>query len=344
MIVSASRRTDLPAFHADWLCRRFSEGYALVRNPFRFHQVQRVPLTPETVDGLVFWTKDPLPLAGRLGLFRPYPFYIQWTLTPYGRDIEPGLPAKPRLIAAFRELGGRLGPLRLVWRYDPVLLSPVWTLEKHKEAFARMAAALAGASDTCVVSVARAPDDRATLESADSDDEEDSTDESSSITAYLRVGESQIIYQISGDDFTAMMDAGYDTLRHQQIFWGDFADVNQIDITLEGESHTITSSGDGDDRVYSYNDSEVDLTDVTTALENLTADSFTDEAATGQEEISLTLHLDNEDFPTVTIRITRYDGELCLAEVDGSSVALVSRSDAMDLVEAVQAIVLGQST
>ena len=152
MIVSASRRTDLPAFHADWLCRRFSEGYALVRNPFRFHQVQRVPLTPETVDGLVFWTKDPLPLAGRLGLFRPYPFYIQWTLTPYGRDIEPGLPAKPRLIAAFRELGGRLGPLRLVWRYDPVLLSPVWTLEKHKEAFARMAAALAGASDTCVVS------------------------------------------------------------------------------------------------------------------------------------------------------------------------------------------------
>ena len=197
-------------------------------------------------------------------------------------------------------------------------------------------------SDTFVVSVARAPDDRATLETAEED--EDSDTDTSDITAYLRVGESQIIYQISGDDFTAMMDAGYDTLRHQQIFWGDFADVNQIDITLEGESHTITSSGDGDDRVYSYNDSEVDLTDVTTALENLTADSFTDEAATGQEEISLTLHLDNEDFPTVTIRITRYDGELCLAEVDGSSVALVSRSDAMDLVEAVQAIVLGQST
>ena len=139
------------------------------------------------------------------------------------------------------------------------------------------------------------------------------------------------------------MDASYDSLRHQQVFWGDFDDVTQIDITLEGESHSITSSGEGDDRTWSYNGTEVDLTDFTDALEALTADRFTDEAASGQEEISLTLHLDNEDFPTVTLQITRYDGELCLASVDGESVCLVSRADAMDLVEAVQAIVLGQS-
>lgn len=196
-------------------------------------------------------------------------------------------------------------------------------------------------SDTVVVSIARAPDDRATLETSDSEDEE--TDDTSDITAYLRVGESQIIYKLSGDDFTTLMDASYDSLRHQQVFWGDFEDVTQIDITLEGESHTITSALEDDERVYSYNGSEVDLTDFTTALENLTADSFTSAAATGQEEISLTLHLDNEDFPTVTIQITRYDGSLCLASVDGESVSLVNRSDAMDLVEAVQSIVLGQS-
>lgn len=196
-------------------------------------------------------------------------------------------------------------------------------------------------SDTVVVSIARAPDDRATLETADSEDEE--TDDTSDITAYLRVGESQIIYKLSGDDFTTLMDASYDSLRHQQIFWGDFEDVTQIDITLEGESHTITSALKDDERVYSYNGSEIDLTDFTTALENLTADSFTSAAATGQEEISLTLHLDNEDFPTVNIQITRYDGFLCLAAVDGESVSLVNRSDAMDLVEAVQSIVLGQS-
>lgn len=193
---------------------------------------------------------------------------------------------------------------------------------------------------TVVVSIARAPDDRATLETASDEDEEEDT---SDITAYLRVGESQIIYKISGDDFTALMDASYDSLRHQQVFWGDFDDVTQIDITLEGESHSITSSGEGDDRTWSYNGTEVDLTDFTDSLEALTADRFTDEAASGQEEISLTLLLDNEDFPTVTLQITRYDGELCLASVDGESVCLVSRADAMDLVEAVQTIVLGQS-
>lgn len=197
-------------------------------------------------------------------------------------------------------------------------------------------------SDTFVVSIARAPDDRATLGTAEADDED--TDDTEDITAYLRVGESQIIYKLSGDDFTAMMDASYDSLRHQQVFWGDFEDVTQLDITLEGESHSITSTVKDDERVYSYNDAEIDLTDFTDALEALTADSFTKEAATGQEEISLTLHLDNEDYPTVTIRITRYDGELCLAEVDGESVSLVSRSEAMDVVEAVQSIVLGQNS
>ncbi len=200
-------------------------------------------------------------------------------------------------------------------------------------------------SDTFVVSIARAPDDRATLETAKADDEdEEDTDDTSDITAYLRVGESQIIYKLSGDDFTAMMDASYDSLRHQQVFWGDFADVTQVDITLEGESHSITSTVKDDERVYSYNGAEVDLTDFTDALEALTADSFTNEAATGQEEISLTLHLDNEDDPSVTIRITRYDGNLCLVEVDGESVSLVSRSEAMDVVEAVQSIVLGQNS
>lgn len=152
MIVSASRRTDLPAFHADWLCRRFSEGSVLVKNPYNAHRAARVPLTPDAVDGIVFWTKNPLPLARRLSLFDPYPYYFQWTLTPYGRDIEPGLPEKARLLAAFRELSARIGPLRLVWRYDPVLISPAWTAARHAETFAAFCASLAGACDTCVVS------------------------------------------------------------------------------------------------------------------------------------------------------------------------------------------------
>ena len=94
MIVSASRRTDLPAFYAKWLVRRFEEGYALVRNPFRFHQVEKVLLDPEHVDGIVFWTKNPVPLFPYLKRFEGYPYYFQYTLTSYGRDLEPGIPKK----------------------------------------------------------------------------------------------------------------------------------------------------------------------------------------------------------------------------------------------------------
>lgn len=200
-------------------------------------------------------------------------------------------------------------------------------------------------SDSIMVSIARAPDDREDLDALEAESEADDSgsDATSDITAYLRVGESPIVYQLSGDDFTTLMKASYNDLRHQQVFWGDFEDVTQIDVTLEDASHTITSEKKDGERVYRYNDDEIDLTDFTTALEGLTADRFADGETAGQEEISLTLHLDNETFPTVSIRITRYDGELCLVEVDGENVSLVSRSEAMDLVEAVQAIVLGQN-
>ena len=201
-------------------------------------------------------------------------------------------------------------------------------------------------SGTFTASIARAPDDRATLETAAAEEDADDADTDAAaddITAYLRVGASQIVYALPGADFTALMAAGYDDLRHQQLFWGDWDDVSAIDITLEGETHTLTAEGAGDDRVWSYNGDEVDAdaaAGVTDALSALTADTFTTEAAAGQEEIALTLTLDNADVPETTLRLTRWDGEHCLAEVDGESVALVPRADAMALVEAVQAIVL----
>ena len=197
---------------------------------------------------------------------------------------------------------------------------------------------------TFTASIARAPDDRATLETAAADEDADGTDTTGDdITAYLRVGGSQIVYELPGADFTALMAAGYDDLRHQQLFWGDWDDVTAAAITLEGETHTLTAEGTGDDRVWRYNGDEVgadDAAGVTDALSALTAGSFTAEAATGQEEIALTLTLDSADVPQVEIRLTRYDGEHCLAEVDGESVALVPRAGAIALVEAVQAIVL----
>lgn len=153
MIVSVSRRTDIPARYADWFWNRLREGYALVRNPMRYHSVRRVPLGPDAVDCFVFWTKNPLPMLPRLGELEGRPFYFQFTLTPYGKDVEPGLPSKREvLLPAFRALAEKIGPGRIVWRYDPIFFTPRYTPAYHRRAFAEIAAALRGCTDRCTVS------------------------------------------------------------------------------------------------------------------------------------------------------------------------------------------------
>ena len=152
MILSASRRTDIPAQYLPWLCSRLREGYALVRNPMAPHRISRVNLTRDVLDAMVLWSKNPLPLLERMDDLRGIPYYLQFTLTPYGRDIEPGLPDKRLLLKGFAELAHALGPERMVWRYDPILLNAQWTKDVHFSAFAAMAKHLAGCTDTCVVS------------------------------------------------------------------------------------------------------------------------------------------------------------------------------------------------
>lgn len=152
MIISASRRTDLPAAHADWLIRRFEEGFALVRNPMNPKQVRRVSLVPEDVDGIVFWTKNPSPLLDRLDVFRPHAYYFQYTLTGYGRDAEANLPDCDARLDAFRRLADRLGPERVLWRYDPIVLSSRYPQAWHLENFARLANALRGCTDQVTIS------------------------------------------------------------------------------------------------------------------------------------------------------------------------------------------------
>ncbi|HML47255.1 MAG TPA: DUF1848 domain-containing protein, partial [Clostridia bacterium] len=156
MIVSASRRTDIPAFYSDWLRNRLLAGYALVRNPYRPDQLRRVDLRPEAVDGLVLWSKCPHPLLEKpetLEALSPYPYYLQFTLTPYGPDVEPGLPDKQKvLIPCFQRLSEMLGANRVLWRYDPILVSPRHTAAFHLAAFARFADALAGYTRQCTIS------------------------------------------------------------------------------------------------------------------------------------------------------------------------------------------------
>ncbi|MBM6926785.1 DUF4340 domain-containing protein [Pseudoflavonifractor phocaeensis] len=176
--------------------------------------------------------------------------------------------------------------------------------------------------------------------SRDPDQEPVEDEEAEDITAYARVGESKLIYQISGADYLALMAAGYDDLRHTEILPADFEDLSQVDVTLDGVDYTLTLAEEEEGMTLSYQDQEVEITDFQTALETLAADSFTEEQPTGQEEIALTVHLDLEGQPTVSIVLYRYDGSSCLAVVDGQPTALVARSAVVDLVEAVNAVVL----
>ena len=172
-------------------------------------------------------------------------------------------------------------------------------------------------------------------------------------------------------DYGILSAASYNDLRHKAVFWGDMAEVKQMDITLEGETHTLVSrKTDKDEQVWHFQEEEtaepqqteaasdksgeteeteaaqsqepetLDISALTSALTSLTATSFTTQSPEGKEEIRLTLHLDNESFPTVEIALHRVDGSSCLATVDGQSVSLVSRANAMALVEAVQTLVL----
>ena len=163
--------------------------------------------------------------------------------------------------------------------------------------------------------------------------------ETVNIEKYVRVGDSSIIYALDDADYEELTACGYDQLRHRELFWGDFDAVTAMDVTLEGEKHTFTADGEGDDRVWYWNETEVDIADIQSALTTLSADSFTDEAG-GKQEIAVTLYLDDAAFPQTDIALYRHDGTQCVAEVDGEVVSLVSRSTVLQLVEAVQAITL----
>lgn len=156
MILSASRRTDIPCYYGDWFMNRVRAGYACVRNPMNSHQVSRVPLGGEVVDCIVFWSKDPAPFIRHLPELdrRGYHYYFQFTVTPYGRDIEKNLRDKERIMDTFCELSARIGSDRLVWRYDPVIVTCDMTPEWHEEQFARMCERLAPCAAYIVYSFA----------------------------------------------------------------------------------------------------------------------------------------------------------------------------------------------
>ena len=152
MIINTGQRTDIPAFYSTWFANRLREGFVCVRNPFDPGQVSRYRLDPSVVDVIGFCTKDPSPMFKYMDLLKDYGQYWFVTLTSYGRDIEPGVPDKHRLIEDFKKLSGIVGPNATGWRYDPIFLSDRYTPEYHLKAFEKIASELDGATETVVIS------------------------------------------------------------------------------------------------------------------------------------------------------------------------------------------------
>ncbi len=172
----------------------------------------------------------------------------------------------------------------------------------------------------------------------------DETQEPTTV-GYARVGDSQIIYKLRKSDETSLMAYTYDDLRHKEMFTADFETVTAIDITLEGATYnlvksTVTDEDSTEETVWKYGETEVDMTEIQSALGSLSADSFTDAKASGKEEIRLVIHLENDHADTLELVLYRQDGAACLCEVNGVSTALIPRSNVVDLVEAVNTIVL----
>lgn len=208
---------------------------------------------------------------------------------------------------------------------------------------------------TFELSVSRAAEDRQTsweevLSAMESEQQDGTAQDAAERTAYLRIGQSGILYQISYDTLAKIMACAYDDLRHDEIFPAEFADVSELAIALDGETYAFTTAlPEGEDAAAQtdgetvwYLDGEaVDMADVDAALSGLTASRFADDAASGAEEIRLTATLALADSPRVELVLYRADGESCLALVDGAAVGYVPRSQAVDLIEAIRAIVLG---
>lgn len=156
MLISASYKTDIPAFYGPWFMQRLHAGYCKMVNPYG-RQVYTVSLTPGDVDGFVFWTKNVgpflkyLPEVQRLG----YPFLVQHTITGYPRELEDRVLDAAHTVVSLRAVAETYGPEVAIWRYDPIVITSLTPPAWHRRNFAALASALRGVTNEVVVSFAQ---------------------------------------------------------------------------------------------------------------------------------------------------------------------------------------------
>lgn len=152
MIINTGCRTDIPAYYSEWFFNRIKAGYVYVRNTYFKNQVTKYQLIPDVVDCLAFCTKDPAPMLPRIHELDPFGQFWFVTITPYGKEIEPYVPTKEKAIEDFKRLSAIIGAEKIEWRYDPIFITDKYTLTYHTDSFEKIAAELAGYTDSCVIS------------------------------------------------------------------------------------------------------------------------------------------------------------------------------------------------
>lgn len=152
MIVSVSRRTDIPAFYSEWFFNRLSEGFVYVVNPMNTKQVSKIDLNTSTVDCFVFWTKNPKPMIKHLDKLKDYKYYFQYTITGYKENVEKDIGDKKEIVNTFKQLSDIIGNDRVILRYDPIFLNKEYTIDYHCRAFAKLCTELDGYTEKCIIS------------------------------------------------------------------------------------------------------------------------------------------------------------------------------------------------
>ncbi len=153
MIINTGGRTDTVQYYTPWLLQRFREGFVYARNPLFPSKVTRYDLTPDKVDAVVFCSKDYSPILPRITeITDRFSTYFYYTITAYGKDIEPGVPSIDESIRTLIELSHIVGRKRIAWRYDPVLLTADYTIDTHRRTFSYISEKVAPYIDRCIFS------------------------------------------------------------------------------------------------------------------------------------------------------------------------------------------------
>ena len=152
MILSIDFRTDIPAFYSEWIVNRFNEGFLYFRNPAYPSTIHKVILDKQHIEGIIWCSKNYLPILHDLKpITDKFPSIFHYTITGYGKDIEPNVPDIEQSIYVFKELSERYGKDRVIWRYDPILFDPNWNIWKHYSVFDDICFKLKDYTDRAVI-------------------------------------------------------------------------------------------------------------------------------------------------------------------------------------------------